>query len=117
MKPLRNTQMGEYMDSQTRLARLGQSGKDAVSWCPCVSLKSLPRSVCGHFQRQETGSVVGFRHLTSSLSISFSVTEDLDIMGTVFKFSEGGKKITLRKGRYSRWRRCPSLFCEFASVK
>lgn len=97
MKPLRNTQMGEYMDSQTRLARLGQSGKDAVSWCPCVSLKSLPRSVCGHFQRQETGSVVGFRHLTSSLSISFSVTEDLDIMGTVFKFSGGEKKLHLEK--------------------
>ena len=51
--------------------------------------------MCRHFQRQEIGSVVGFRRLPSSLSISFSVTEDLDIMGRVFKFSEGEKKLHL----------------------
>lgn len=86
---------------------LGQARSAWKGCCQSLPLcltQSLPRSVCGHSQRQEMGSVAGFRHLPSSLRISCSMTEDLDIN------SQRKKKITRREGRYSRWRRCPSLF-------
>ena len=93
---------------------LGQARSAWKGCCQSLPLRltqSLPRSVCRHSQKQEIGSVAGFRHLLSSLCISCSVTEDLDINSQREK-----KKITRREGRYSRWRRCPSLFCELVSV-